>query len=90
MQGRRPGIPAAIPFFFTRLKLGTAAALVGALVAETESNNRRGLGFQILGQVQSGNVADVWILLILSGLLGIGLVALVGLLERLIAPWRRS
>ncbi len=79
--------PAAVPFFFTGLKLGTAAALVGALVAETESNNRRGLGFQILGQVQSGNVADVWILLIISGLLGIGLVALVGLLQRLFAPW---
>lgn len=81
--------PAAVPFFFTSLKLATAAALVGALVAETESNNRRGLGFQILGQVQSGNVADVWILLIISALLGVGLVALVGLLQRLIAPWER-
>ncbi len=82
--------PAAVPFFFTGLKLGTAAALVGALVAETESNNRRGLGFQILGQVQSGNVADVWILLIISGLLGIGLVALVSFLQRVIAPWERA
>ena len=81
--------PAAVPFFFTGLKLGTAAALVGALVAETESNNRRGLGFQILGQVQSGNVADVWILLIISGLLGIGLVALVGLMQKVFAPWER-
>ena len=82
--------PAATPFFFTSLKLGTAAALVGALVAETESNNRRGLGFQILGQVQSGNVADVWILLLISALLGVGLVALVGLVQRLIAPWERT
>lgn len=82
--------PAAVPFFFTGLKLGTAAALVGALVAETESNNRRGLGFQILGQVQSGNVADVWILLIISGLLGIVLVAFIGLLQRLFAPWENA
>ena len=82
--------PAAAPFFFTSLKLGTAAALVGALVAETESNNRRGLGFQILGQVQSGNVADVWILLLVSALLGVGLVALVGLLQRLFTPWERT
>ncbi len=82
--------PAATPFFFTGLKLGTAAALVGALVAETESNNRRGLGFQILGQVQSGNVADVWILLIISGLLGVGLVALVGSMQRRFAPWERA
>jgi NitT/TauT family transport system permease protein len=82
--------PAAVPFFFTGLKLGTAAALVGALVAETESNNRRGLGFQILGQVQSGNVADVWILLLISSLLGVGLVALVGLVQRRLAPWERA
>ena len=82
--------PAAVPFLFTSLKLAAAAALVGALVAETESNNRRGLGFQILGQVQSGNVADVWILLLISALLGIGLVGLVSLLQRLIAPWERS
>ena len=81
---------AAVPFFFTGLKLGTAAALVGALVAETESNNRRGLGFQILGQVQSGNVADVWILLLISGLLGIGLVTLVNLVQRVLAPWERT
>ncbi|MDZ7705764.1 MAG: ABC transporter permease [Trueperaceae bacterium] len=82
--------PAAVPFFFTSLKLGVAAALVGALVAETESNNRRGLGFAIIGQVQSGNVADVWILLIISALLGIGLVALVDLAQRVIAPWERT
>ena len=82
--------PAAVPFLFTSLKLAAAAALVGALVAETESNNRRGLGFQILGQVQSGNVADVWILLLISALLGIGLVGLVSLVQRFVAPWERS
>ena len=81
--------PAAVPFLFTALKLAAAAALVGALVAETESNNRRGLGFQILGQVQSGNVADVWILLLVSALLGVGLVALVGIVQRVVAPWER-
>jgi NitT/TauT family transport system permease protein len=82
--------PAAMPYLLTALKLGTAAALVGALVAETESNNRRGLGFQIIGQVQAGNVADVWILLIVSAGLGIGLVAIVGLVGRLLAPWWRG
>jgi NitT/TauT family transport system permease protein len=81
--------PAAVPFVFTGLKLGTAAALVGALVAETESNNKRGLGFQILGQVQTGNVADVWILLLISALLGVGLVSFVGLLQRTVAPWEK-
>ncbi len=81
--------PAAVPFLFTSLKLGTAAALVGALVAETESNNRLGLGYDIIGQVQAGNVSDLWILLLISAALGIGLVALVGLVQRLTAPWDR-
>jgi len=82
--------PAAVPFFFTSLKLGAAAALVGALVAEVESNNRLGLGYAIIGQVQAGDVADVWILLGVSALLGIGLVGLVGLVQRLVAPWDRT
>jgi NitT/TauT family transport system permease protein len=86
---RNVRFPAAVPFVFTGLKLGTAAALVGALVAETQSNNKRGLGFQILGQVQTGNVTDVWILLLISALLGVGLVSLVGLLQRLVAPWEK-
>lgn len=82
--------PAAVPYLFTSLKLGAAAALVGALVAEVESNNRLGLGYAIIGQVQAGDVADVWILLGVSALLGIGLVSLVGLLQRLVAPWQRT
>ncbi len=79
--------PAAVPYLFISLKLGAAAALVGALVAETESNNRLGLGYAIVGQVQAGNVSDVWILLLISAALGITLVAIVGLFQRFIAPW---
>src|SRR5690625_295087 len=86
----RVRLPAATPFLFTGLKLGMAAALVGALVSEVESNNRRGLGYQILGQVQSGSVADVWILLLISAVLGIVLVGLVNLLQRAVAPWERQ
>lgn len=82
--------PAAVPYLFTSLKLGAAAALVGALVAEVESNNRLGLGYAIIGQVQAGDVADVWILLGISALLGITLVSLVGLLQRVLAPWQRT
>jgi len=81
---------AAMPFIFASFKVGAAASLVGALIAETETSNAKGLGFAILGQVQAGNVADLWILFILSSLMGIVFVTGVGWLERLIAPWVRK
>ncbi len=81
---------AAMPFIFASFKVGAAASLVGALIAETETSNAKGLGFAILGQVQAGNVADLWILFILSSLMGIVFVTGVGWLEKLIAPWVRK
>lgn len=80
---------AALPFIFASFKVGAAASLVGALIAETETSNAKGLGFAILGQVQAGNVADLWILFLISSLMGILFVSAVGWLERLLAPWVR-
>jgi NitT/TauT family transport system permease protein len=81
---------AALPFIFASFKVGAAASLVGALISETETSNGRGMGYAILGQVQAGNVADLWILFIISSLMGIVFVSGVGLIERWIAPWLRK
>jgi len=80
----------ALPFIFASFKVGAAASLVGALISETETSNAKGLGFAILGQVQAGNVADLWILFFISSLLGILFVSAVGWAERLLAPWVRK
>lgn len=81
---------AALPFVFASFKVGAAAALVGALISETETSNASGLGFAILGRVQAGNVADLWILFLISVLMGILFVSAVGWVERLLAPWMRK
>lgn len=81
---------AALPFIFASFKVGAAASLVGTLISETETSNAKGLGFAILGQVQAGNVADLWILFFISSLLGIFFVSAVGWAERFIAPWMRK
>jgi len=78
---------AALPFIFASFKVGAAASLVGALISETETSNAKGLGFAILGQVQAGNVADLWILFFISSLLGIVFVSGVGWAEKFLAPW---
>ncbi|MBI3961437.1 MAG: ABC transporter permease subunit, partial [Deinococcus sp.] len=82
-------LPASLPFVFTSFKVGVAVSLVGAMISETETSNAKGLGFSILSQVQTGNVADLWILLLLSSLIGIILVSAVGWLQRLLVPWER-
>jgi len=81
---------AALPFVFSSFKIGAAAALVGALISETETSNASGLGFAILGRVQAGNVADLWILFLISVLMGILFVSAVGWAERFLAPWMRK
>ncbi len=81
---------AALPFMFASFKVGAAAALVGALISETETSNSSGLGYEILGRVQAGNVADLWILFLISVLMGIMFVSAVGWVERLLAPWMRK
>ena len=81
---------AAVPFIFASFKVGAAASLVGTLISETETSNAKGLGFAILGQVQAGNVADLWLLFIISSLMGIVFVSAVGWVERLVAPWMRK
>jgi len=81
---------AALPFIFASFKVGGAASLVGALISETETSNGRGMGYAILGQVQAGNVADLWILFLISSLMGIVFVSGVGWVERWLAPWLRK
>lgn len=81
---------AALPFLFASFKIGAAASLVGALISETETSNAKGLGYTILGQVQAGNVADLWVLFLVSSLMGILFVSAIGWLEKLVAPWVRK
>jgi NitT/TauT family transport system permease protein len=83
-------IYSALPYLFPSLKVGTAVSLLGALISETETSNAKGLGFAILGQVQAGNVADLWVLFLIAAGMGIFFVSTVGWLEKFVAPWMRQ
>lgn len=80
----------AMPLLFTNFKVGAAASLIGVLVSETETSNAKGLGYAIVGQVQAGSATDLWILFLVSALMGILFVSAVGWVERLVAPWVRK
>ena len=76
-------LPASVPYLFTSLKVGVAAALVGTIVGELPTGAINGLGARILIGDQFGTPLVVWAALFIAALLAGVLVSVVGLLQRL-------
>ena len=76
-------LPAALPFLFPALRVGIAAGLVGAMVAELPTGAVAGLGARLLTGSYYGNTIQIWSALIMSALLGLALTSVVALIERL-------
>ena len=77
-------LPAALPFLFPALRVGVAAGLVGAMVAELPTGAQAGLGARLLTGSYYGQTVQIWSALVMSALLGLTLTTLVALVERLV------
>ena len=77
--------PACAPFFFASLKVGVAAALVGAVVAEVTKSEDGGLGARLLAGSYYGQTVQIWAALFAAAALSALLVSLIGLADRLAA-----
>ena len=77
-------MPAALPFLFPALRVGVAAGVVGAMVAELPTGAQAGLGAKLLTGSYYGNTVGIWSALVMSALLGLCLTAAVALVERLV------
>jgi len=75
-------LPASVPYLFTSLKIGIAAALVGTIVGELPTGAIRGLGARILIGDQFGNPLMIWSALFAAAILAGALVTLFGALQR--------
>ncbi len=75
-------LPAALPFLFPALRVGIAASLVGAMVAELPTGAQAGLGARLLTGSYYGNTLGIWSALVTSALLGLMLSSSVALVER--------
>lgn len=75
-------LPASMPYFFTSLKIGIAAALVGTIVGELPTGAISGLGARILIGDQFGNPMAIWAALFAAALLAGALVTALDLLQR--------
>ncbi len=75
--------PASLPFLFTSLKVAIAASLVGAIVGELPTGAQGGLGARLLAGSYYGQTIQIWSALVTAAILAAGVVAMVGVAERI-------
>jgi NitT/TauT family transport system permease protein len=77
--------PASAPFFFASMKIGVAAALVGAVVAEVTKSEDGGLGARLLAGSYYGQTVQIWAALFTAAALSATLVGLIGFADRIVS-----
>ncbi len=75
-------LPASVPYLFTSLKIGIAAALVGTIVGELPTGAISGLGARILIGDQFGTPLAIWSALFAAAVLAGALVTLLDAVQR--------
>ncbi|MDF2140104.1 ABC transporter permease [Paenirhodobacter sp. CAU 1674] len=75
-------LPSSMPYLFASLKVGIAAALVGAIVAELPAGATMGLGARLLSGSYYGQTIQIWAALFTAAALAASLVMIVGVIER--------
>lgn len=77
-------LPSSMPYLFASLKIGIAASLVGAIVGELPTGAVAGLGARLLAGSYYGQTVQIWSALFAAAILAAALVALLGVLERML------
>ncbi len=83
-------LPAAMPFIFNGLKIGTTLALIGAIVAEYFGSPIVGMGFRISTGVGRLQLDLVWAEIAVAALAGTAFYGVVAVIERRVTFWHPS
>lgn len=83
-------LPAAMPFIFNGLKIGTTLALIGAIVAEFFGSPVKGMGFRISTSVGQLALDLVWAEIVVAAIAGSAFYGGVALLEKAVTFWHPS
>ena len=79
-------LPAALPFIVTGIRLALGRGLIGMVLADLYTAIS-GIGYLIVRTASTYRVDRMFVPVVVLGLLGIGLTALLRLTERRVAPW---
>lgn len=77
-------LPSSMPYLFTSLKIAMAAAIVGAIVGELPTGAVAGLGARLLAGSYYGQTIQIWSALLVAAALAATLVAIIGLIQRIV------
>jgi ABC-type nitrate/sulfonate/bicarbonate transport system permease component len=83
---RKVRLPAALPSLFSGLRIAATYSVTGAIVGEYITS-QFGLGQYLRSALSSGRSDQAFVSIVITSLLSIGLVALVGIAERIALPW---
>ena len=83
-------LPRALPFFFNGLKVNSALALIGAIVAEFFGTPIVGMGFRISSGVGRLDLGVVWATIAVAAAAGSSFYGLLALAERRLTFWHPS
>ena len=79
-------LPAALPFIVTGVRLAVGRGLIGMVLADLYTAIS-GIGYLIVRSASTYRVDKMFVPVVVLGLLGISLTAVLRFLERRIAPW---
>lgn len=79
-------LPGALPFIVTGLRLAVGRGLIGMVLADLYTAIS-GIGYLIVRNASTYRIDKMFVAIVVLGLLGVGLTALLRLLERRLAPW---
>jgi NitT/TauT family transport system permease protein len=79
-------LPAALPFIVTGLRLAVGRGLIGMVLADLYTAIS-GIGYLITRSASTYRVDKMFVPIVVLGILGIALTALLRASERRIAPW---
>jgi NitT/TauT family transport system permease protein len=85
---RKLRVPNALPYVFTALRLAVTLATIGAVVGEYFAAPRASLGQYIATYSAFLNFERSWAAIVFACAIGLGLYALVVIVERLVMPWQ--
>jgi len=79
-------LPGVAPYLLSALKISSSLAIVGALVSEFISANK-GLGYLIISNYYSMNIAGVFVCIIISSILGLVIYYTIDFVEKKLITW---